>query len=67
MSGQIVHVPSPPRWARNSVPEDGGVTHEVVSDVHPRGSGWIPEAPWDPRETDVSLSVIDWRGPSGWI
>jgi hypothetical protein len=67
VSGETDRVPRPPRWAGNSVSEDGGVTHELVSDLHPRGFGWIPEAPRDPRETDVSLSVIDWRGPDGWV
>jgi len=59
--------PEPPRWATRSVVEDGGVTHERVSALHPLGFGWIPEAPTDARTTDLSVSVVDRPGPDGWI
>jgi len=67
MSIQADRAPQPPPWAGNSLPEDGGVTHEFVSELHPRGCGWIPEAPRELRETDVSLSVVDRPGPEGWV
>ena len=67
MSTEASLAPLPPSWSRNSVREFGGVTHEVISDLHPQGCGWIPEAPEELRETDVSLSVVDRRGPEGWV
>jgi hypothetical protein len=49
------------------VPEDGGVTHELVSDLHPQGMGAAAEIRWNVCATDISLSVVDRPGPGGWI
>jgi hypothetical protein len=49
---------APPQWAARSIPEDGGITHEVVSLRHPairlrteNSCGFL--------RTDVSLSAVD--------
>ena len=67
MPGVTHQHPRPPMWATRSVTEDGGITHEHVSAVHPLGFGWIPEAPTKWHAIDVSLSVVDHRGPGGWV
>lgn len=60
--------PAPPRWAANSVPEDGGVTHERVSSLHPI-VGWRP-GEGKPRllcPADVSVNVVDRRLGRRWV
>ena len=60
--------PEAPTWARRSVREDGGFTHELVSDIHPRGLGVAPCTHWMvTSETDVSISAVDQPGPEGWV
>jgi len=61
-------LPMPPSWASHSVVEDGGVTHEQVSGLHPvvmpahNGAGTAFSA-----MTDVALSVFDRPGQHRWI
>jgi len=60
-------LPVPPPWAMQSVVEDGGVTHERVSHLHPlvlariHGNGILATA-----VTDVSVSVVDRPRGRGW-
>jgi hypothetical protein len=65
MSTVIDQAPEPPIWARNTVAELGGVTHETVSDVHPRRDPLTPGLLWS--ETDLSMSVQDRPTLSGWV
>jgi len=51
--------PAPPSWAERSVAEDGGVTHERVSPVHPAVLGDRTAASPHSFPTDVSVSVFD--------
>ena len=67
MPDQTPELPQPPRWAAHSVAEDGGFTHEVISEVYPLGLGALPEAPSQPHATEISLSVVDRPGPDGWV
>ena len=58
----------PPAWATHSLVEDGGITHEWVSDVRPQAAAWLGElnlARGHP--TEVSISVVDRPGPDGWL
>jgi hypothetical protein len=56
----------PPRWARGSIVEDGGIVHETVSPLHPtiKASGVNG---WDRVATDVSLSATDLLIDGRWI
>jgi hypothetical protein len=61
-------LPAPPDWAVHSVVENGGVTHEHVSAVHPLV--WLDrstEAAEPARPTDVSVSVVDRPGNIRWL
>jgi hypothetical protein len=61
-------LPAPPRWAERSVVEDGGVTHELVSELRPlvlvrvHGGGIALSA-----ATEVSISVVDRPRGRGWV
>ena len=65
--GPTPTLPVPPPWASRSVVEDGGVTHELVSHMHPlvlariHGNGILATA-----VTDVSVSVVDRPRGHGW-
>lgn len=61
-------LPAPPGWATHSVLEDGGVTHERVSNLHPlayldRVTPGLEQC----CPTDVSVSVIDQPGAGRWV
>ena len=61
-------LPAPPAWASRSVVEDGGVTHELVSDLRPmalvrvHGGGIALSA-----ATEVSVSIVDRPRGRGWV
>ena len=57
--------PSSPVWAFRSVPEADGITHEVVSPVHP-AVRWCGPAGWVEGPSDVSLSAVDLPVAGGW-
>ena len=61
-------LPAPPPWATHGVIEDGGVTHERVSSVHPLAF-FGAEAPGSRHTcpTDVSVSVVDRPGAVRWV
>jgi hypothetical protein len=66
-SGPSVPAPlHPPGWASSTVPEDDGITHELVSSRHPevidRGIWGCSQMP-----TDVSLSQRDLLIDGRWI
>jgi hypothetical protein len=48
-----------------SLPDDDGVTHELVSPIHPTVR-WCGPGGWQESPSDVSLSTIDQPAGSGW-
>jgi hypothetical protein len=68
-------LPPPPSWATHSVLEDGGVTHERVSTLHPLAYLDRAAVPLDRAApglqhscpTDVSVSVVDRPGAVRWV
>lgn len=48
----------PPTWASHSITEDGGITHETVSPLHPTVT-WSAPHGWTLVPTEVTLSVTD--------
>jgi hypothetical protein len=67
-TGVLTAMLPPPPWAANSVVEDGGVTHEVVSAVHPLlvADRTDPDADLT-YPSDLSLSVFDAPGGVHWV
>ena len=61
------HAPQPPPpWAAQSISEDGGVTHEVISDLQPLVRRWSGNGTYlDP--TEVSLSTTDTPTDGRWV
>jgi hypothetical protein len=57
--------PSSPVWALRSLPEADGITHELVSPVHPTVR-WCGPMGWVEGPSDVSLSAIDLPTGGGW-
>lgn len=57
---------APPRWARRSVTEDGGITHETVSPLRPRVLRTGPHGQ-ELITTEVSLSVTDLCVDGRWV
>jgi len=61
-------LPVPPAWASRSVVEDGGVTHELVSELRPlvlvrvHGGGVALSA-----ATEESVSIADRSRGRGWV
>jgi hypothetical protein len=56
----------PPTWATRSIPEDGGVTHEIVSGQQPLIKRWRGNGTHlDP--TEVSLSITDTPADGRWV
>jgi hypothetical protein len=61
-------LPRPPSWATHRVVEDGGVTHERVSSLHPLAYlDRVAPGPQHSCPTDVSLSVVDRPGAVRWV
>jgi hypothetical protein len=56
-----------PRWACRSVVEDGGVTHERVSSIHPMAGFWPSDGVILVHPTDVSVSVVDHPAAGSWV
>jgi hypothetical protein len=63
---RLVLPPEPPAWATRSVAEDGAITHELVSSVHPLVRRWTA-AGWEGRPTDISMSCTDHLVDDGWV
>jgi hypothetical protein len=59
--------PPPPKWATRSTVEDGGITHETVSAVHPRAIGEWPPNDAPQRPVEISLSVVDRLSNDRWV
>lgn len=60
--------PPAPAWARRSITEDGGITHEMVSTVRPLAAAtWPPTDGTDVRPVEVSVSVVDRLTATGWV
>jgi hypothetical protein len=58
---------APPEWATASVFEDGGMTHERVSLIHPLVRLWTDTGHPIIQPTEVSVSVVDRRAGTGWL
>jgi hypothetical protein len=62
---RVARPPAAPSWAWRSLPGDGGVTHELISPVHPRVR-WCGPGGWVEGPSDVSLSAVDLPNAGGW-
>jgi hypothetical protein len=60
--------PPPPPWATRTVAEDGWITHETVSQVHPQAMlHWPPREQGDIRPVEISISVVDRWAAGRWV
>jgi hypothetical protein len=62
---QAARPPASPSWAWRSLAEGDGVTHELVSPVHPMVR-WCGPGGWVEGPSEVSLSALDLPTAGGW-